>query len=72
MSEVRAKSAVVEIDLQSKAASSEPPYEVIMQEITYLMSAITNRNANNNGQNGPRHNNGNGKFPNKNTKAKEV
>ena len=64
VSEVRAKSAVVETDSQSKAASSEPPYEVIMQEITYLMSIITKQNANNNGENGPRCNNGNGKFPN--------
>ena len=31
------------------------------------MSTITNENANNNGQNGPRHNNGNGKFPNMRT-----
>ena len=45
-------------------ASSEPPYKVIIQETTYLMSAIMNQNANNNGQNGPRHNNGNGKFSN--------
>ena len=40
---------VVELDLQSKMASSDPPYEAIMQQITYLMSAITNQNANNNG-----------------------
>ena len=34
--EVRSKSAIVEIDSQSKMASSEPPYEVITQQITYL------------------------------------
>ena len=51
-SEVRAKSAIVEIDSQSKTVSSEPPYESITQQIAYLMSAITNHNANNNGQNG--------------------
>ena len=39
VSEVRAKSAVAKIESQSKAASSEPPYEAIMQQITYLMSA---------------------------------
>ena len=42
VSEVRAKSAVVELDTQSKAYSSEPPYEAIKQQIPYLMSAITN------------------------------
>ena len=31
------------------------------------MSAITNQNTNNHGQNGARHNNGNGKFPNAKT-----
>ena len=58
----RAKSAVVELDTQPNANSSEPPYEAIMQQIVYLMFAITNQNANNNGPNGMRHNNGNGKF----------
>ena len=48
VSEVRAKSAVVEIESQSKMASSELPYEAITQQIAYLMSAITNQNANNN------------------------
>ena len=33
VSEVRAKSAVVELDTQSKANSSEPPCEAIMQQI---------------------------------------
>ena len=41
--EVRTKSAVVGANLQPKVASSDPPYEVIMQQITYLMSAITNQ-----------------------------
>ena len=50
-------------------ASSEPPYEAITQLITYLMPTITNQNANNNGQNGSRHNNGNGKFSNKKTQG---
>ena len=66
VSEVRAKSAVVDIDLQSKMASSEPPYKAIRQEITYLMFVITNQNAKNNGQNS-RHNNGNRKFSNTKT-----
>ena len=38
-----------------------------MQQIVYLMSAITNQNTSNNGQNGVRHNNGNWKFPNMKT-----
>ena len=62
VSKVRATSAVVEMETQTKATSSEPTYEVITQQIAYLMSAITNQNASNNGQNGVRHNNGNGKF----------
>ena len=49
-------------------ASSDPPYEVITQQIAYLMSTITNQNANNNnGQNGSRSNNGNGKVSNTKT-----
>ena len=59
--EVRAKSAVVGIDLKSKGASSDPSYEVITQKIAYLMSAITNQNKNSNSVG---HNNGNGKIPN--------
>ena len=51
--------------------SSEPPYEAIMQEITHLMPTITNQNANNNGQNGPRCNNGNGKLPNAKPKGQK-
>ena len=46
--EARAKSSVVDIYSKSKAASSDPPYEVITQQITYLMSAITNQNPNKN------------------------
>ena len=49
-SEGRAKSAAVELDMQPKATSSEPPYEAIAQQIAYLMSTITNQNASNNGQ----------------------
>ena len=66
--EVMAKSAVADLDSQLKIASSDPPYEVITQQIAYLLSEVTNQNANNsNGQNGPRHNNGNGKFSNTKT-----
>ena len=45
VSEVRAKSAVVGTDTESseKKASSEPSYEVIMQQIAYLMSAVANQ-----------------------------
>ena len=67
VSKVRAKSTVVELDTQSKANSSEPPYEAITQQIAYFMSAITNQNTSNYQQNGARHNNGNGKFPNTKT-----
>ena len=49
VSEVRAKSAVVELDTQPKANSSDSSYEVIMQKIVYLMSTITNQNTSNNG-----------------------
>ena len=69
VSEVRVKSAVVEIESQSKMASFESTYEAIVQHFAYLMSTITNQNANNNGQNGPRHNNGNEKFPNMKTQG---
>ena len=54
MSEGRAKSTVVELETQPKASSSKPSYEAIMQQITYLMSTITNQNANSNGQSGLR------------------
>ena len=63
--EVRAKSVVVGTDSQPKVASSDPPYEAITQQITYLMSAITNQNLNNNHEcNGSRQNNGNSTFSN--------
>ena len=66
-SDIRAKSAVVELETQPKAIGSESAYEAIMQQIAYLMSAITNQNASNNGQNGARCNNGNGIFSNTKT-----
>ena len=46
VSEIRAKAAVVgtDTDSQVKGASSEPSYEVITQQIVYLMSAVTNQN----------------------------
>ena len=44
VSEARAKSTVVEIDSKSKGASSDPSYEVITQQIAYMMSAVTNQN----------------------------
>ena len=65
--EARVKSAVVKLDTQPKTASSEPSYETIMQQIAYLISTITNKNANNNGQNGPRHNNRGEKLANTKT-----
>ena len=67
VSGVRAKSAVLGLETQSKTNSSEPPYEAIMQWIVYLMSAVTNQNASNNAQNGVRCKNGNEKFPNMKT-----
>ena len=65
--EARAKLAMVELKTQPKAASSEPSYEAIKQQIAYLMSSITNQNVNTNGQDGPTHNNGGGKFTNTKT-----
>ena len=44
VSETRAKSTVVEIDLKSEGTSFDPSYEVITQQIAYLMSIITNQN----------------------------
>ena len=44
VSEARAKSAVVDTDLKSKAASCDPPYEAITQQTAYLLPAITNQN----------------------------
>ena len=55
------------MDTQPEANNPEPPYEAITQQIAYFMSAITNQNASNNGQNGVRCNNGNGKFSNTKT-----
>ena len=61
--EVRAKSAVVGTDLEPEVASCDPPYEAITQQITYLMSAITNQNLSKNNEcNGSKQNNGNGIF----------
>ena len=54
----RAKSAVVKLEAQPKAASSDQLYEAITQQIAYIMSATTNQNVNNNGQSGSNHNNG--------------
>ena len=67
VSEARAKSAVVKLETQLKAASSEPSYETITQQIIYLMSTTTNQNAKTNGQNGPRQNNGAAIFTNTKT-----
>ena len=44
VSEARAKSAVVEIDSKSEGTSFDPSYEMITQQIAYLMSTITNQN----------------------------
>ena len=45
VSEVRVKSAVIgaDVDSSEKGASSEPLFEVIMQQITYLMCAVANQ-----------------------------
>ena len=54
----RAKSAVVGTESQSKAASSDPPYEAITQQIADLMSPITNQNlSKNNEHSGSKHSN---------------
>ena len=68
VSEVRAKSTVVGAgtDSQAKGASSEPSYEVITQQIAYLMSAVTNQTnqyLNKNGRCMGFKPNGNGKYP---------
>ena len=48
---------------QVKVASSDPPYEALTQQIAYLMSAVTNQNlSKNNGCNGFKSNNGNGRY----------
>ena len=68
VSEVRAKSTVVGADTDSpaKGASSEPSYEVIAQQIAYLMSAVANQTSLNPNKNGGCmgfKSNGNGKYP---------
>ena len=68
VSEVKAKSTVVgaNTDSQARGASSEPSYEAIMQQIVYLMSAVTNQispNLNTNGGCTGFKSNGNGKYP---------
>ena len=63
VSEAWAKSTVVGTAsaLQGKVASSDPPCEALTQQITYLMSAITNQNASKNTEcNGTMQSNGNG------------
>ena len=68
VSEVRAKSTVVGINSQAKVTSSDPPYEVLTQQIAYLMSAITNQNLGKNNEcNRSKQSNGNGKFSNTNS-----
>ena len=68
VSEARAKSAVVGTDTasQAKVASSDPSYEVLTQQIAYLISAVTNQtyqnSSKNNGCNGSKSSNGNGKY----------
>ena len=42
VSEARSKSAMVGTASQAKVASSDPPYKALIQQIVYLMSAITN------------------------------
>ena len=68
VSEVRAKSAVVGIDSKFEGGSSDPSYEVITQQIAYLMSTITNQNTTNNSAG---HNNGNGRIPRTKTQRPE-
>ena len=69
VSEAIAKSAVVNLDKQQKANSSKIPYEAIMQQIPYLMSAITNQTKSSSRQNSVKCNNVNGKFPNTKTQG---
>ena len=68
VSEVRAKSAVVETVSKFEGTSSDPSYEVITQQITYIMYAITYQNTTNKSS---RHNNGNGKISNTKTQRSE-
>ena len=68
VSEARAKSTVVGTDTasQAKVVSSDPSYEALTQQVTYVMSAITNQNnqnsSKNNGCNGSKSSNGNGRY----------
>ena len=68
VSKARAKSTVVGTDtaLQVKMASSDPSYEVLTQQIAYVMSAVTNQTnqnlSKNNRHNGSKSSNGNGKY----------
>ena len=68
VSEARAKSTVVGTDtaLQAKVVNSDPSYEVLTQQIAYLMSAITNQTnqnlSKNNGCNGSKSSSGNGRY----------
>ena len=65
MSDARAKSAVVGTASASqvKVASSDLPYEALTQQIAYLIVSIINQNSSkNNGHNGFKSNNGNGKY----------
>ena len=64
VTEVRTKSAMVELETQPKVASSEPSYEAIVQQIAYLMSTVTSQNTHTSGENGPRYNKRGGKFTN--------
>ena len=68
MSDIRAKSALVGADTDSleKKANSKPWYEVITQQIAYLMSAVanqTNPNLTKTGGCTEFKPNGNGKYP---------
>ena len=62
-SEARDKSTVVGIVTQAKVANSDPLYEALTQQITYLISAITNQNSSKDSEhNGSKSGNGNGKY----------
>ena len=59
VSKAKVKSTVVGTDLQVKVASSDPPYEALIQQIAYLMFAITNQNSSKNNEcNGSKQSNG--------------
>ena len=68
VSKIRAKATVLgtDTDSQVKGASSEPLYEMITQQIVYLMSVVTNQNnpsVNKNGGHTGFKPSGNGKYP---------